>query len=69
MGYDTAGVLSRQHVPIMRACELMGVSRRTIYNWLAAGKLQYFRTASGSIRIYVDSLYRGEDNQPLKRGY
>jgi excisionase family DNA binding protein len=42
----------------MKACELVGVSRRTIYNWLSAGKIQYVRTAGGSVRIFVDSLWR-----------
>jgi excisionase family DNA binding protein len=42
----------------MKACELVGVSRRTIYNWIAGGKVDYVRTAGGSIRIFVDSLWR-----------
>jgi excisionase family DNA binding protein len=42
----------------MKACEIVGVSRRTIYNWLASGKLEYVRTAGGSVRIYVDTLWR-----------
>ncbi len=50
--------LERQAVSIMRAAQLVGVSRRTIYNWLASGKLDYVRTAGGSVRIFVDSLWR-----------
>jgi excisionase family DNA binding protein len=42
----------------MKAAQLVGVSRRTIYNWLASGKLDYVRTAGGSVRIFVDSLWR-----------
>jgi excisionase family DNA binding protein len=42
----------------MKACELVGVSRRTIYNWLASGKIEYVRTAGGSVRIFVDTLWR-----------
>jgi excisionase family DNA binding protein len=42
----------------MKACELVGVSRRTIYNWLSSGKIEYVRTAGGSVRIFVDSLWR-----------
>lgn len=42
----------------MKACELVGVSRRTIYNWLSSGKIQYVRTAGGSVRIFVDTLWR-----------
>lgn len=42
----------------MKACEAVGVSRRTIYNWISAGKVEYVRTAGGSIRIFTDSLWR-----------
>ena len=42
----------------MKAAQLVGVSRRTIYNWLASHKLEYVRTAGGSVRIFVDSLWR-----------
>ena len=38
-----------------------GVSRRTIYNWIAANKVEYLRTAGGSIRIFVDTLWREPD--------
>lgn len=51
-------MLERKTVSIPRACELVGVSRRTIYNWIAAGKIQYVRTAGGSVRIFADTLWR-----------
>jgi excisionase family DNA binding protein len=51
-------VTDRQTVSIMKACELAAVSRRTIYNWLNAGKLEHVRTAGGSVRIFADSLFR-----------
>ena len=50
--------LDRKTVSIPRACELVGVSRRTIYNWIAGGKVQYVRTAGGSVRIFEDTLWR-----------
>lgn len=50
--------MDRQTLSIMKACEVVGVSRRTIYNWIAAGKVQYVRTAGGAIRIFADSLWR-----------
>ena len=50
--------MERKTISIMKACELVGVSRRTIYNWLSAGKIEYVRTAGGSVRIFVDSLWR-----------
>lgn len=33
------------------------VSRRTIYNWLALGKLRARRTAGGSVRVEKQSLW------------
>jgi excisionase family DNA binding protein len=53
--------MERQTVSIMKACEMVGVSRRTIYNWIAAGKVEYIRTAGGSIRIFTDTLWRQPD--------
>ena len=57
-------ILERQAVSIMKAAQLVGVSRRTIYNWLSSGKLDYVRTAGGSVRIFVDSLWR----DPVRSG-
>jgi excisionase family DNA binding protein len=48
-------------VSIGRACEIVGVSRRTIYNWMNAGLLEIKRTAGGSIRIVEASLWRSTD--------
>ena len=49
----------------MKACELVGVSRRTIYNWLSSGKIEYVRTAGGSVRIFVDTLWRNPNDSDL----
>jgi hypothetical protein len=55
-------------VSIMRSCELAHVSRRTIYNWMKKGKLQTMRTAGGSLRIYIPSLFRdGYDSENVQR--
>ena len=51
-------MIERKTISIMKACELVGVSRRTIYNWIASGKVEYVRTAGGSVRIFVDTLWR-----------
>jgi len=48
----------------MKACETVGVSRRTIYNWIAGGKVEYVRTAGGSVRIFADSLWREPAQTP-----
>ena len=69
--------VERKTVSIPRACELVGVSRRTIYNWMAGQKVEYVRTAGGSVRIFVDTLWRdgapeaGQDpawHEGLRRG-
>ena len=57
--------MDRQTLSIMKACELVGVSRRTIYNWIASGKVEYVRTAGGSVRIFTDTLWRSP-NQPAR---
>jgi excisionase family DNA binding protein len=56
--------MDRQTVSIMKACEVVGVSRRTIYNWISAGKVEYVRTAGGSIRIFADTLWREPGEAP-----
>ena len=56
--------MDRQTLSIMKACEVVGVSRRTIYNWISAGKVEYVRTAGGAIRIFADTLWRDPDSQP-----
>ena len=53
-----AMITDRKTISIMKACELVGVSRRTIYNWIAGGKVEYVRTAGGSVRIFADTLWR-----------
>jgi excisionase family DNA binding protein len=59
--------MERQTLSIMKACEVVGVSRRTIYNWISAGKVEYVRTAGGSIRIFADTLWRDASTaQPVE---
>lgn len=60
--------MDRQTLSIMKACEAVGVSRRTIYNWISAGKVEYVRTAGGSIRIFADSLWRDSNARPATAG-
>jgi excisionase family DNA binding protein len=48
----------RVTVNIRQAAALVGVSRRTIYHWLKAGKLETRRTIGGGLRIYEDSLWQ-----------
>jgi excisionase family DNA binding protein len=55
--------MERETLTIMKACEVVGVSRRTIYNWISAGKVEYIRTAGGSIRIFADTLWRSSGHE------
>ena len=41
---------------IDQACERLCVSKRTIYYWIRAGRLQTIRTLGGSQRVLVSSL-------------
>ena len=46
----------RRRCNMVQAAEIAGVSRRTIFNWMRAGKVEYVRTPMGGVRIYVDTL-------------
>jgi excisionase family DNA binding protein len=54
----------RARVNINQAAKIAGVSRRTVYNWLDKGKVEFVRNAGGHVRIYVDSLLRPDDPPP-----
>ena len=47
---EASSQVERKTISIMKACELVGVSRRTIYNWLSSGKIEYVRTAEPANR-------------------
>lgn len=65
LGVNSAVNMERQTVSVMKACEMVGVSRRTLYNWMRANKVEYLRTAGGSRRIFVDTLWRESDGTKL----
>lgn len=44
-------------VSLDHAAQLLGVSRRTIYNRIREGRLQTIRTIGGSQRVLVDSMH------------
>ena len=54
---NVRGLINRPTVSIREAGVIAGVSRRTIYNWLRDGRLEWVRTAGGSARIFVDTLF------------
>jgi excisionase family DNA binding protein len=43
-------------VSLDHAAELLGVSRRTIYNRIRDGRLQTIRTRGGSQRVLIESV-------------
>ena len=43
-------------VSLDHAAQLLGVSRRTIYNRIREGRLQTIRTLGGSQRVLLDSV-------------
>jgi len=43
-------------VSLVHAAEILGVSRRTIYNRIRDGRLQTIRTLGGSQRVLLDSV-------------
>jgi len=57
-------------VSLDHAAELLGVSRRTIYNRIRDGRLQTVRTLGGSQRVLIDSVhgeFRGAGPLPAVR--
>ncbi|MBI4454946.1 MAG: helix-turn-helix domain-containing protein [Acidobacteria bacterium] len=62
IGHD---LTRREYVPISRAAQLLGVSRKTVYNWIKKGKVEWFRTPGGRIRIFVDSLGRRDPDDEI----
>jgi excisionase family DNA binding protein len=50
-------------VSLDHAAELLGVSRRTIYNRIREGRLQTIRTLGGSQRVLLDSVAETMDRR------
>ena len=49
-------------VSLDHAAELLGVSRRTIYNRIREGRLVTIRTLGGSQRVLLDSVQLSKDS-------
>jgi hypothetical protein len=43
-------------ISLEHACELLGMSRRTLYNRIRGGALQTIRTPNGSQRVLIESV-------------
>jgi excisionase family DNA binding protein len=52
-------------VSLDHAAEMLGVSRRTIYNRIREGRLVTIRTLGGSQRVLLDSVHGG-DSRPMR---
>jgi transposase-like protein len=55
--YDRRDI-QRPRVNVAQAITIAGVHRNTIYNWVRLNKVEYVRTPTGALRIYVDTLLR-----------
>jgi excisionase family DNA binding protein len=55
-------------VSLDHAAQILGVSRRTIYNRIREGRLQTIRTLGGSQRVLLDSVHddRGHADVPAR---
>ena len=49
-------------VSLDHAAQLLGVSRRTIYNRIREGRLQTIRTLGGSQRVLLDSVQLSKES-------
>lgn len=54
-------------VSLDHAAELLGVSRRTIYNRIREGRLQTIRTIGGSQRVLLESVQEIRGDVPATR--
>jgi excisionase family DNA binding protein len=51
-------------VSLDHAAEMLGVSRRTIYNRIREGRLQTIRTLGGSQRVLIESVTGRSSDDP-----
>ncbi|EGJ35522.1 MerR family DNA-binding transcriptional regulator [Moorena sp. SIO2C4] len=54
-----------RYVPPRKACEILGVSQRTLRYWDQAGKIKTIRTPSNQQRYDVDSVLGQVPNKPV----
>lgn len=50
--------IERDTLTVPQVCDRIGVSRRTVYNWMNLGKIEYCRSASGMRRVFIDTLFK-----------
>lgn len=54
----------RPLVNTVSLCLILGISRATVYRWMAAGLIEWVRVPSGRRMIYADSLLRDPEERP-----
>jgi excisionase family DNA binding protein len=57
-------VKTGRSVSLQHAADLLGVSRRTIYNRIRRGRLRTIRTIGGSQRVLAESVVASLDRVP-----
>ena len=55
-------------VSLDQACQILQVSRRTVYNWIREGRLATIRTLGGSQRVLIDSMRQAAGNVQSSMG-
>ena len=61
-GATTAEPRMGRSVSLDHAAEMLGVSRRTIYNRIREGRLVTIRTLGGSQRVLLDSVQLSKES-------
>ena len=56
VAHDMGGYGDLDTVSMMQACQMLGVSRRTLYYWIKSGRVETRRTALGSQRVLMASV-------------
>lgn len=66
MSFTPEAIQRLQQLPtltVVQAMAVMQVSRRTIDNWMAKGKVEVKRTAGNCPRIVTSSLWRRNEDE------
>jgi excisionase family DNA binding protein len=59
---ERSELFDRPRVNMVKAAEMCGVTKRTIFNWIRLGRIEVVRTPTGQVRIYADTLLRRDDD-------
>ena len=54
--HDALNLAETPSVSMARACQMLHVSRRTLYYWIKSGRIRTKRTMLGSQRVLTESL-------------